>query len=230
MCLYFVFLVVPTFTLQDSKTSDLLFLIDATGSMRDVIQAAKDKILAVVERSANAPFPTEGWNLRLGFIAYRDFDIKPHFVVQDFTSNAKDFQRALGKVKALSGPKSDRPEDVFGGIEIATMLSWESVSRTIIHIADAPCHGLQYHNGGSGSDKYADGDPRGRDIHAMFGALKTRCKASTRITVGWRFNPRFRCCLQELLCVKQQYVNQAFKFELLLYGLLKVHRLSRLQG
>lgn len=208
MCPYFVLLVFPTFFLQDSKTSDLLFLIDATGSMRNVIQAAKDKILEIVERSADAPFPMEGWKLRLGFIAYRDFGIAPQFVVQDFTSNAEDFQRALGKVKALSGPKSDRPEDVFGGIEIATMFSWESVSRTIIHIADAPCHGLQYHKGGSGSDNYADGDPWGRDIRAMFGALKTRCKASTRITVGWKV----QLCIFVLFTYMYIYIYKIYKY------------------
>lgn len=163
---------------QDSKTSDLLFLIDATGSMTPVIKAAKEKILEIVKKTAEAPYPEDGWTLRLGFVAYRDFGISPQFLLQDFTSDAEKFRDALGKIQAFSGPGPDIPEDVFGGIELATMFSWESASRTIIHFADAPCHGVLYHDLGARSDNFAAGDPLGRNIRAMLGALKTHCKAS----------------------------------------------------
>lgn len=167
---------------QESRTSDLLFLIDATGSMSGVIEATKRMILEIVKTTRNAPYPHAGWKLCLGFVAYRDFTIVPQFDVQDFTSSTDEFSAALADVIAHSrGSSVDCPEDVFGAIELATMLSWEGVSRTIIHVGDAPCHGAGYHND---ADNYAGGDPLKRDIKAMFTALKKRCKVSTLNSVG----------------------------------------------
>lgn len=152
-------------------------MIDVTGSMSGVLAATKSMILEIVETSKKAPYPHAGWSLRIGFVAYRDFTIRPQFVVQDFTSSSDEFAYALGNITAYSdGVQQDISEDVFGGLELATMLSWESVTRTLIHIADAPCHGQRFH--APSDDLYAAGDPLDRDIKAMFTTLKTTLKVS----------------------------------------------------
>lgn len=145
--------------------------------MGGVIEETKGRILEIVKKTNDAPYPNDGWKLRLGFVAYKDFKSNPQFLVQDFTSSTSVFSAALAKIKAGGG--DDVPEDVFGGLELSTMLSWESVSRTMIHIADAPCHGTKYHDLGSGGDNYAAGDPLQRDIKEIFTALKKRCKVSS---------------------------------------------------
>lgn len=151
--------------------------------MGHVIEATKRRIIEIVNTTRDAPYPHDGWTLRMGFIAYRDFTIVPQFEVQDFTFSTSVFAAALANITAHSdGNQLDTPEDVFGGLEIATMLSWESVSRTMIHFADAPCHGAMYHPYSHGydgiDDNYPAGDPLQRDIKAIFTALKKRCQAS----------------------------------------------------
>ena len=52
----------------------------------------------------------------------------------------------------------DGPEDIVGGFQKTLNLSWQSSSRIVMHVADAPCHGTQYH---SMHDDYPSGDPTG---------------------------------------------------------------------
>ncbi len=51
---------------------------------------------------------------------------------------------------------SDCPEDLCGGLEEASKLEWRAPSRHMFIIADAPCHGKQYHDE---RDSYPEGDP-----------------------------------------------------------------------
>lgn len=66
------------------KTMDLLFLIDSTTSMIPMMKAAKAKIMDIVQQNTSAPPPLDGRKVRLGFIAYSDFGVKPQFEIQDF--------------------------------------------------------------------------------------------------------------------------------------------------
>ena len=54
------------------------------------------------------------------------------------------------------------PEDVAGGFENALKQNWQAKSKYAIFIADAPCHGREYHD--TGSDDYPKGDPKGRVV------------------------------------------------------------------
>jgi Mg-chelatase subunit ChlD len=49
------------------KTVDLLFLLDATSSMRNLMSRAKDKILTIAEKIQD----NEKFELRVGCICYR---------------------------------------------------------------------------------------------------------------------------------------------------------------
>uniref|UniRef100_A0AC35FT87 Alpha-type protein kinase domain-containing protein n=1 Tax=Panagrolaimus sp. PS1159 TaxID=55785 RepID=A0AC35FT87_9BILA len=61
----------------------------------------------------------------------------------------------------------DSPEDVFGGIQEALNLKWQEEfgTKVIFHIADAPCHGRQYHNL---DDEFPKGDPNGNNEVDLF--------------------------------------------------------------
>lgn len=38
-------------------------------------------------------------------------------------------------------------------------MKWQAEVRYCVLIADAPCHGIKYHNYGKGGDNHPDGDP-----------------------------------------------------------------------
>ena len=61
----------------------------------------------------------------------------------------------------LARPGQDFPEDIAGGLKLATELSWRSSIRLCILIADAPCHGSMYHSGIG--DNYPSGCPKGHN-------------------------------------------------------------------
>lgn len=63
----------------------------------------------------------------------------------------------------------DVPEDVAGGLQHATQLSWKSPIRLCMLIADAPCHGSMYH---SCRDNYPTGCPKGLDPSKLLYTLQ----------------------------------------------------------
>lgn len=69
-------------------------------------------------------------------------------------------------------PGSDFPEDVAGGLKLATGLNWRNKVRVCILIADAPCHGSFYHSGMQ--DRYPKGCPKGHDPCKLLYKLQVR--------------------------------------------------------
>lgn len=65
------------------------------------------------------------------------------------------------------------PEDVAGGLKLATGLSWRSEIRLCILIADAPPHGCVYHHRGM-EDRYPRGCPKGHDPSKLLYNLQVR--------------------------------------------------------
>jgi hypothetical protein len=135
----------------------MCFLIDCTGSMEPWIQAAKDQVQTMINETrneqANAEFQT-------AFVGYRDFGDAERFKVVDFTEPDRMLSD-IADVHADGG--DDAAEDVVGGLDHALELSWEDADvRMIVHIADAPPHGRNYHSVAL-SDRYPEGDPNGND-------------------------------------------------------------------
>lgn len=126
-----------------TKAMDVLFMIDATGSMANTIQAAHDKAedlafdLQISNRTASFKF---------GCICYRDPVDAPADVHQvfDFDEEIENLATFLEDVKASGG--GDGPEDYVGALnEAFNNLSWrDKGKRAIIWIADAPAHGQKY--------------------------------------------------------------------------------------
>jgi hypothetical protein len=126
----------------DYAQLDLLFLIDATGSMDDEIGKLKDTMAEIADQIATLP---EQPDVRYGLVAYRDrgdaFVVRPY----DFTPNLRDFQRNLAALRADGG--GDEPEALNAALHASlNELHWreENTVRLIILVADAPPH-LDYH-------------------------------------------------------------------------------------
>ncbi|KAK6361727.1 hypothetical protein TWF730_005441 [Orbilia blumenaviensis] len=132
--------------------TDLLFLIDTTGSMASYIEAAKNQIKSIV-KDIKAAFLNEA-EVRIAVVGYKDHSDSPNIQFLDFTSTVDQVYTFLTTLNASGG--ADTPEDVLGGIQQALSASWAYQTRCIIHIADAPPHGRTLHDLGDYSDSYPD--------------------------------------------------------------------------
>lgn len=117
---------------------DVLFLLDATGSMGDEITQIQSTIEEIAGRIDQFdPRP----ELRLGLVSYRDSgDAYVTNLDSNFTSDVAGFREALLQVRADGG--GDTPEDLNSGLEVAIrQMSWQRDSvRLIFLVADAPAH------------------------------------------------------------------------------------------
>jgi len=128
---------------KEASSTDLLFLIDTTGSMANYIEAAKTQIKSIVH-DIKATFFDEA-SVRISVVGYKDHHDKPNIQFLDFTNDVDEVHRFLSLLGAIGG--DDLPEDVLGGIQQALDATWEHQTRCIIHIGDSPPHGRTLHDG-----------------------------------------------------------------------------------
>jgi Mg-chelatase subunit ChlD len=116
---------------------DVLFLIDATGSMGGEIQRLQDTIKTVSSRIQGLDTQP---GVRYGLVAYRDQNEEYVTASADFTANVADFKASLDKVEAAGG--GDKPEDVESGLAKAVNgASWgQDAVRLVFLVADAAPH------------------------------------------------------------------------------------------
>ncbi|MBX3654729.1 MAG: VWA domain-containing protein [Ramlibacter sp.] len=117
---------------------DLVFLIDATGSMADEIHKLKTSLRSIANEVARLPSQPD---LCFGLVAYRDrgdaFVLRSH----DFTNDLGAFQGVLDALQAGGG--GDYPEAMNEAFhETVHALSWrgEGTTRLVVLLADAPPH------------------------------------------------------------------------------------------
>ena len=116
---------------------DLVFMIDATGSMGDEIDKLKGSMRAMAEQIAQLPGQPD---ICYGLVAYRDrgdaFITRTH----DFTNDLGAFQGLLAKVQAQGG--GDTPEALNEALhEVVHGLAWRTdAARLVVLVADAPPH------------------------------------------------------------------------------------------
>lgn len=116
---------------------DVLFLLDATGSMGDEIGQIQQTIVSIAERiDAFQPRPA----LRFGLVAYKDRDDDYVTHVYDFTPDVSTFRQLLMSVQAGGG--GDTPESLNEGLrQSMSGLSWgDNAVRLAFLVADAPPH------------------------------------------------------------------------------------------
>lgn len=142
---------------------DLAFLMDCTGSMERWIQAAKNQITKIVDDTIAQH--GHDIHIRIGFVGYRDYGDNERFVIRDFHEPSFVLQE-IHDVHAEGG--QDTAEDIANGLQHLKDLNWDADIKLIVHIADAPAHGLSFH-GVNVSDRFPQGDPSGiNPLHIMF--------------------------------------------------------------
>jgi hypothetical protein len=128
---------------------DVLYMVDATGSMESYIQASKDQCVAI---SNELKSKLRDFQFQFGGIFYRDPVDSPSDIHQTLllTDNIESLQSQIGSVSASGG--GDGPEDWVGAYQLAVNnINWRNGHRLIIHMADAPAHGARY--GGAGHEE-----------------------------------------------------------------------------
>ena len=134
---------------------DLVFIMDITGSMDKFLSFTKEKINSIINKITEESTV----NVRLGFIGYRDdLDNKSYeyFKFPELSNDVAYFKNSLESVKVGGGGDC---EDMAGGLTRALEYDWKSKSKFALLIADAPCHGIQYHEVAN-FDSHQNGDPR----------------------------------------------------------------------
>ena len=115
---------------------DVMFLIDATGSMSDEIFQLKENIRAIAAQIDALPSQP---NVRFGMVTYRDREDAYLTQVTDFTPDVESFANALAQVQAEGG--GDYPEDLNEALyQSIHQTEWriENTVSLIFLVADAP--------------------------------------------------------------------------------------------
>jgi len=123
--------------LAKNEDLDLMFVLDATESMKEYIKQAKTEMIEFLKVCDNS-FAS----VRVGLILYKDYG--DDYVVKEacvFTSKLEKFVNVLNDVKVSGG--GDIPEAVYEGLFLALRESWredENVIKKIVLVGDAPPH------------------------------------------------------------------------------------------
>ena len=144
-------------------TLDLLFMMDITGSMEQYLEITKQKLIDIMDIIKKG---CSGIDINLGFIAYKDVaEIEDgDYLVENLTNNHKDVEEKIKKLEVGGG--DDTAEHVSWAFSQAIKLKWSSKSKCAILIADAPCHGLKYHDKKL-MDMYPQGVPGEENIEML---------------------------------------------------------------
>jgi Mg-chelatase subunit ChlD len=117
---------------------DLVFLVDATGSMADEIDKLKRSMRSMADQIARLPSQPD---ICFALVAYRDRGDAFFVRASDFSADLGAFQRTLGELQAGGG--GDYPEALNEALHTAVhRLSWrgDGATRLVVLVADAPPH------------------------------------------------------------------------------------------
>lgn len=129
---------------QSQTKMQVVFVLDCTGSMSGLIQAAKDKIWSIASGMSQA---SSNPDLSFGFVFYRD--IGDAFVTKHIklTSDMDLAYRELMNIQAAGG--GDMPESVNQALhEAIDKFQWDKskdVFKVVFLVGDAPPH-MDYQN------------------------------------------------------------------------------------
>ena len=120
-----------------SKNVDVLFVVDATGSMGDEIRYLQRELKDVIDRSSSS---NGSLSLRTGAVFYRDKGDDYITQTHGFTSDANSTVSFIQNQSAAGG--GDYPEAVHNALDEALSQDWseEAISRIIFLLLDAPPH------------------------------------------------------------------------------------------
>ena len=123
---------------------DVVFVLDTTGSMGGLIQAAREKIWSIATTLASAQSAPE---IRMGLVAYRDRGDAYVTRVVDLSSDLDSMYATLMDFQAEGG--GDGPESVNQALHDAVhKVSWnqqDGTYKVVFLVGDAPPH-MDYPN------------------------------------------------------------------------------------
>ena len=143
---------------------DVLFLLDATGSMADEIDQIKATLLSISARIGDLPSRPD---LRFGMVAYRDRGDEFITRVYDFDHDVQQFSNTIREVVADGG--GDDPESLNEALHVAVHEpSWRlgEAIRLVFLVADAPPH-LDYAQDYDYAEEMIEANSRGIKIFAI---------------------------------------------------------------
>ena len=115
---------------------DLVFMVDATGSMGDEIDKLRESLQGIVREIGQLPSNPD---ICLGLVTYRDRGDAYFVRGWDMTHNVAAFQQVLDGVRAGGG--GDYPEAMNEAFDHSVQaLNWRgpSTTRVLVSLADAP--------------------------------------------------------------------------------------------
>lgn len=121
---------------------DLVFLVDATGSMGPYIDEVQRHLVSLVETVRASPLCK---SLRVGVVSYRDHPPEESSYVTrtlDLTVDMAAVSGAVAQLAAQGG--GDGPEAVTDGLFELVRLDWRAgAAKTVVWFGDAPPHGVE---------------------------------------------------------------------------------------
>ena len=116
---------------------DIMFVVDATGSMGDEIDYLKSEVKDVIKRSTQNQ---NDLDLRIGSVFYRDMNDAYLTKVSPLSSNLDRVYNFINNQSARGG--GDFPEAVDAGLDEALAQQWSenAVAKIIFLLLDAPPH------------------------------------------------------------------------------------------
>ncbi|GAC72678.1 hypothetical protein L1887_48595 [Cichorium endivia] len=145
---------------EPGRSMDLVFIMDATGSMGSYINSATKNIETICENIIHSEQLSGPGALRIGLIAYRDHPPQDHsYIVKNFGFHT-EVEKVKENLKTLyASGGGDGPEAVTAAMKAALDLDWRPhATKLAVLIADAPPHGI-----GEYGDGFHDGSPDGED-------------------------------------------------------------------
>ena len=143
---------------------DVLFLLDATGSMADEIDQIKATLLSISARIGDLPSRPD---LRFGMVAYRDRGDEFITRLYDFDQDVQQFSNTIREVVADGG--GDDPESLNEALHVAVHEpSWRlgEAIRLVFLVADAPPH-LDYAQDYDYAEEMIEANRKGIKIFAI---------------------------------------------------------------
>jgi Mg-chelatase subunit ChlD len=156
---------------------EVVFVLDTTGSMSGMIQAAKEKIWSIAATMAAAqPAP----DIRMGLVAYRDRGDAYVTKTVDLSSDLDSMYAALMDLQADGG--GDGPESVNQALHDAVYrMSWSQESQSykvLFLVGDAPPH-MDYQDDVKYPDTLAAAATMGIVVNAI------QCGRNGHTTAQW---------------------------------------------
>ncbi|MEJ1297504.1 MAG: VWA domain-containing protein [Candidatus Sedimenticola sp. (ex Thyasira tokunagai)] len=125
--------------IQEKAAIEVVFVLDTTGSMGGLIDAAKEKIWSIASNMASA---NNAPDIRMGLVAYRDRGDKYVTRVSDLSEDLDSMYATLMDFEAAGG--GDGPESVNQALDDAVnKISWSDDQQTykvLFLVGDAPPH------------------------------------------------------------------------------------------